>query len=396
MNTVVKAKLSLMMFLEFFIWGAWFVTMGTYLFRLGFSGGQIGSAYSTTALAAIISPFFIGMIADKFFPAQIVLGILHLLGGGILYWVSGITDPGMFFWALLAYALCYMPTLALVNAIAFNQVTDTEKEFPLIRAIGTAGWIVAGLIVGFTRQEDTNIPLVIAAGASILMGLYSFLLPNTPPKSTDKKVSIGDILGVESLRLMKDGYFTIFVVASLLISMTTSFYFNFSNPFFNESGMPFPAAVMTGGQVMEAIFIAILPFFFARLGIKMILAMGMLAWSLRYFLLAFGNADSLMFLWYISILLHGACFGFFFVAGQIYVEKVAPKSIQASAQGFISLVTFGVGMAIGARFAGFVVDTLSGNWQQIWLTPAVISLIVGILFIGLFQVKPAKISGNSQ
>ncbi len=389
-----------MMFLEFLIWGAWFVTMGTYLGSLGFTGGQIGNAYITTAIAAIISPIFVGMIADKFFPAQRVLGVLHLAGAALMYWVSTIESPGLFFWALLAYALCYMPTLALANAIAFNQMTDSEKEFPVIRAIGTCGWIVVGLFLGFTRIEATSYPMLIAAGASLLLGLYAFFLPHTPPKGAGKKVTIGDILGIEALRLMKDGYFTVFVIASLLVAMTTSFYFGFANLYFNESGMQYTAAIMTGGQFSEAIFIALLAFFFAKMGIKTILTVGMLAWSVRYFLMAFGGSDLPgVLLWYLAIIIHGLCFGFFFIAGQVYVEKVAPKVIQASAQGFIALVTFGIGHALGARFSGMVVDwfttgagdEMTRNWTAIWLIPAVISLVVGVLFGLFFKVKPAEI-----
>lgn len=400
MNTTTKINLSVMMFLEFLIWGAWFVTMGTYLGKLGFTGGQIGNAYITTAIAAIISPIFVGMIADKFFPAQRLLGVLHLVGAGLMYWVSTITSPGLFFVVLVAYALCYMPTLALANAIAFNQMKDSEKEFPMIRAIGTLGWIAVGLVIGVVKingdtMEATNIPMLIAAVASLLLGVYSFFLPHTPPKGAGQKVTIGDILGVEALRLMKDKYFAVFVVASLLVSMTTSFYFGFANLYFNESGMQYTAAIMTGGQFSEAIFIALLAFFFAKLGIKTIMTVGMLAWSARYFLMAFGNNDSLILLWYLAIIIHGLCFGFFFIAGQVYVEKIAPKAIQASAQGFIALVTFGIGSGLGAKFSGVVVDAFTletgHNWTNIWLIPAVISLVVGILFFLFFKVKPAEI-----
>lgn len=396
MNMMTKVNLSVMMFLEFLIWGAWFVTMGTYLGNLGFTGGQIGNAYITTAIAAIISPIFVGMIADKFFPAQRILGILHLAGAALMYWVSTITSPGLFFWALLAYALCYMPTLALTNAIAFNQMKDSEKEFPVIRAIGTLGWIVVGLFIGFSRLEATNVPMLIAAGTSLLLGLYAFALPHTPPKGAGQKVTVVDILGIEALRLMKDRYFAVFVVASLLVAMTTSFYFGFANLYFNDSGMQYTAAIMTGGQFSEAIFIALLAFFFSRLGIKTIMTLGMLAWSVRYFLMAFGgNEMPGVLLWYLAIIIHGLCFGFFFIAGQVYVEKVAPKAIQASAQGFIALVTFGIGHGLGAKFSGMVVDmftTEAGrDWTTIWLIPAVISLVVGILFFLFFKVKPAEI-----
>jgi nucleoside transporter len=273
---------------------------------------------------------------------------------------------------------------------------DSEKEFPVIRAIGTLGWIVVGLFIGFSRLEATNVPMLIAAGTSLLLGLYAFALPHTPPKGAGQKVTVVDILGIEALRLMKDRYFAVFVIASLLVAMTTSFYFGFANLYFNDSGMQYTAAIMTGGQFSEAIFIALLAFFFSRLGIKTIMTLGMLAWSVRYFLMAFGgNEMPGVVLWYLAIIIHGLCFGFFFIAGQVYVEKVAPKAIQASAQGFIALVTFGVGSALGAKFSGLVVDlytTEAGrDWTTIWLIPAVISLVVGILFFLFFKVKPAEI-----
>jgi len=406
MSMQIRLKLSVMMFLEFFIWGAWFVTMGTFLGKgLGFGGTDIGSAYSTTAWAAIISPFFVGMIADRFFSAEKVLGVMHLMGAGLLYWASTLTTPGIFFWVLLAYAICYMPTVALVNAIAFNQMKNTEKEFPGIRVLGTAGWIVAGLVItflgrtGFEDIEATALPMRMAAGCAIVMGLYSFFLPKTPPRSIGKEVTAREVLGLDALKLMKDRSFAVFVVTSLLVCIPLAFYYSFANLFLNEGGMQDVAAKMSIGQMSEVVFMLVMPFFFARLGIKKMLLVGMLAWSARYVLFAFGNVGSLVSMLYLGILLHGICYDFFFVTGQIYVDKEAPKELRASAQGFIALVTYGVGMVIGNKVAGLVAEhyqTMNAagevaghNWQQIWIIPAVMAAAVIVLFVVLFK-EPDK------
>ncbi|OQB38761.1 MAG: putative nucleoside transporter YegT [Candidatus Hydrogenedentes bacterium ADurb.Bin179] len=276
---------------------------------------------------------------------------------------------------------------------------DTEKEFPLIRAIGVLGWIVVGLLIGYLRIEQTNIPLRIAAGASLLMGLYCFALPHTPPKGAGKKVTLGDIFGIEAWSLLKDRYFLVFVVASLLVSVTTSFYINWSNPFFNAEGLPYPAAMMTGGQISEAVLTALLGFFFASIGVKWMLVAGMLSWSLRYFILM-GDPGPGFSLWILAIIIHGICYGFFFTAGQVYVGKVAPKAIQASAQGFIALITFGLGQGVGSILSGKIQERFTDvagttDWSQFWLVPAVIALVVGVLFALLFKVKPAEESAEN-
>jgi len=418
MPAAIRIRLSIMMFLQFFVWGAWAVTMGTYLGQgLNFTGAQIGLAYSTTGWAAIISPFFVGMIADRFFQAQHVMGILHLLGAVLMYFAATITDPFLFFWVLLAYAICYMPTLALVNAIAFNQMENTEKEFPLIRVLGTIGWIVAGFSITFLGSswfeniEATATPLKLAAGASLLLGIYSFLLPSTPPRAAGAKVSIRDILGLDALELLRKPSFAIFVLSSLLICIPLAFYYAFTNLFLNESGITGVAAKMTMGQMSEVFFLLVMPFFFTRLGVKKMLLVGMGAWALRYLLFAYGSTPVLpvdglaaeemasltagVFMLYGGILLHGICFDFFFVTGQIYVDKVAPREIRANAQGLIALVTYGVGMVIGNYFAGKVVDrytivneaneVIGHAWQSIWLVPMFMAVAVLIFFALTFR-----------
>ena len=405
MSLRIRFELSLMMFLQFFIWGAWAVTMGTYLGKIGFQGVDIGNAYSTTAWAAILSPFFVGMVADRFFSAEKVLGVMHLLGAVLMYVASTITTPGTFFWVMLGYALCYMPTLALVNAVSFNQMTDISSQFPAVRLMGTIGWIIAGLVISFLKVESTALPLQIAAGCSLLMGLYSFFLPNTPPKSTGKKVSVSDVLGLDALRLMKDPSFAVFVISSLLICIPLAFYYGFANMFFTETGMTYVAAKMSMGQASEVIFMAIMPFFFARLGVKKMLVVGMGAWALRYLLFAFGHNDTLVMMFYGGIILHGVCYDFFFVTGQIYVDKVAPDGIRASAQGFIALVTYGAGMVIGNKVAGLVAQhyqimdgagkVVGHHWQQIWTLPAIMAVVVIVLFVISFRENNgAKQSGT--
>jgi nucleoside transporter len=394
LSPAVRAKLMAMMFLQFFVWGAYFVTMGTYLLQgLGFSGTATAQAYSTMPWGAIVAPFVVGMIADRFFAAEKLLGVLHLAGAALLYWVSSVTTPVAFFWVLLLYALCYNPTLALVNAISFNQMASPEKQFPSVRLWGTIGWIVAGLMVGALAVEATATPLRIATLASLVFGLFAFFLPHTPPKSLGHKVTVRDVLGLEALSLMKDRSFAIFVIGSLLICIPLAFYYNFTNPFLNEMGVANAAGKQTMGQMSEVFFMLVMPFFFARLGVKWMLLVGMAAWCGRYLLFAYGNAGELVAMYYIGILLHGVCYDFFFVTGQIYVNNTAPRSIQASAQGFITLVTYGVGMLIGSWVSGPVVDrfarqageAVAHDWTAIWLWPASMAFVIILLFAFFFD-----------
>ncbi|NND09176.1 MAG: nucleoside permease [Saprospiraceae bacterium] len=402
MNLNIRLQLSIMMFLQFFVWGTWYVTMSTYLLEIGFDGVNVGAAYSTVNWGAIVAPVFIGMIADRFFAAEKLMIALHLIGGIILWVVPSITEPGPFFWVMLLYAFCYMPTLALANAICFHQMNEPGKQFPGIRVLGTAGWIAAGLVIGIllpeilgSSIENTALPFKIGAVTSIILGLYSFMLPKTPPKAAETKVTIRDVLGLDALELMKDRSFAIFIISSLLISIPLAFYYSFTNGFLNEMGMENTAAKMTFGQASEVIFMLLIPFFFVRLGVKKMLIIGMLAWAVRYILFAYGNNEELVFMYYIGILLHGVCYDFFFVTGQIYVDEAAPKRIQASAQGFITVVTYGLGMLIGSWSSGIVVDHYTQTvgdsslrlWTSIWWVPAIMAIGITILFALLFKEK---------
>jgi len=396
MTVSVRIKLSTMMFLEFFIWGSWFVTMGTYLGKtLHASGTQNATAYATQALGAIIAPFIIGLIADRYFSAQKILGILHIIGAAFMFYESKAPNFGSFYPVILAYMIIYMPTLALVNSVSFKQMLNPSKEFPPIRIFGTLGWIVAGLLIGWLGWEQSNslsLTFLMASIASLVLGLLSFALPETPPGKKGQKTSLRDILGLDSIGMLKNRSYLIFFLASVAICIPLAFYYNFTNPFLNEIGMKKAAGVQTLGQVSEFVFMAAMPFFFVRLGVKKMLALGMLAWGLRYVFFAYGNVGMGYWMLIAGIVLHGICYDFFFVTGQIYTDKLAGERFKSAAQGFITLATYGVGMFIGFTVSGPIVDhyqtsPTSHNWQTIWLIPGAIAAVVLVVFLVSFTDK---------
>jgi nucleoside transporter len=394
MRLSVRLYLSSLMFLEYFVWGAWYVTMGSYILS-GLKGDaiQVGVSYANLSIAAIISPFFVGLIADRFFSAQKVLGILHLAGAATLYLVSMTNDFNTFWWLILIYTLLYMPTTSLANSISFSQMKDSGKEFPAIRVFGTIGWIAAGLLISFLNIESSADTFRIAAGCSLLLGIFSFFLPNTPPRNQNN--SISSILGLDALILLKDRSFSIFILASVLICIPLSFYYGFTNAFLNDIGIENAAGKMTLGQASEIFFMLLIPFFFYRLGFKKMLLIGMIAWVTRYLFFAFGDAGLNMWMLYAGIILHGICYDFFFVAGQIFVDNKAGKSVKSAAQGLLTFATYGVGMLIGSYASGFLTEkysfTINGvlhyQWQSVWLIPAAISFVVTLLFVLFFTEK---------
>ena len=393
MELKTGTSLSVMMFLEYFVWGAWYVTMGTYMTtHLQSSGIQIGAAYSALAIATMISPFIVGMIADRYFAAQKMMGVLHLVGAALLYLATTIENNAVFYWVILLYSLLYMPTIALSNTVAFNQMKDPGKQFPMIRVFGTLGWIIAGLLIGEWGIEKTQYTFVMAAAASAVFGIFSFFLPNTPPAAkAASQASVGKAIGTEAIVLFRNKSYLVFFIAAILICIPLSFYYGFANVFLVEIGMQDAAGKMILGQVSEGVFILAIPFLFYRIGVKNMLILGMAAWVLRY--LAFGHGDVGPNEWmlYAGIVLHGICYDFFFVTGYMYTEKKAGEKIKNSAQGLFTFATYGLGMFIGTWISGYVVDSYKSagqhDWLGIWLVPAYIAAVVLVLFILFFREK---------
>ena len=403
MKSLVRAQLCFMMFLEFFIWGAWFVTLGTFLGNnLKATDGEIALAFSTQSWGAIIAPFVIGIIADRYFNAERILGVLHILGGVLMYFMYGATEFDDFYILVLGYMILYMPTLALVNSVSFNQMKNPAKEFSLVRVFGTLGWVIAGLSISYVFNWDQGMNIgdgllrntfLMTAIASAILGVFSFTLPKTPPRAaTTGKISFKEILGLDSLTLFKDKNFLIFFMLSVLIWIPLAFYYQNANPFLVEIGMNNPTGKMTLGQVSEIAFMLLLPYFFTKFGFKKTILVAMAAWVVRYLLFAFGDVNELGFMLIIGIALHGICYDFFFVSGQIYTDSKAGEKFKSSAQGLITLATYGVGMLIGFWVAGkistaYVINDGEHIWQTIWMYPAGFALVVLILFAIFFKTE---------
>lgn len=445
MNPSVRIQLSVMMFLQFFVWGSWYVTAPNFLGTIGFQPGDIGNIYSVGPIAGLITPLFVGLIADRFFSAQKVLGILHLLGGVILLGAISMMkgdspSPTILNWGFfMGYMLTYFPTLALTNTIAMKNMTDPEKEFPGIRVMGTIGWIAAGFVLTFASFENNINMFYLAASGAIVLGVFSFTLPDTPPAKSDKSIKIGQLLGLDALVLLKDRSYLVFIVCSMLICIPLAFYYQIASRVVELTGLPI-GLTMSYGQISEIIFMLVMPFFFRKLGVKWMLAIGMLAWVSRYTLFAFGAPTEIRWMIIFGIVLHGICYDFFFVTGQIYTDQKAPPEVRGQAQGLLVMLTLGLGMMIGAQIGGAVeaqhttaeakafneqvmakadeidaaieadaapavIETLEAEktvlrhselaaleWYQIWIKPAGFALVVLIIFIVLFRdsSQPAK------
>lgn len=403
MKTKTYLSLSFMMFLEFFIWGVWFVGAGNYLSTLGFQGEEIGRVMSTTAWGSIIATFFVSLIADKYFSAEKLNGVLHLIGGVLMFFVSQITEPELLFWILLLYMICYMPTIAIATTIALRHTPNAGKQFPRIRVLGTVGWVFGGILISALDLEVGPYPMIMAAGASIVLGIYSFLLPKTPPQRKNDKIKLKDIIGWDALKLMKDRSFAILIIATLLISIPFAMYFQYANISMNEAGIDNVTGLMSMGQMSELVFLLLMPFLFVRLGVKRMLLMGMFAWFVRYLLFAFGNSDELISFFYIGIILHGVCYDFFYVTAQIYVDKKAPSDLRASLQGMLTFITYGVGWLIGTNLSGWELQrsqiiegnqVIGHNWFSVMLVPAGIALVIAILFTIFFKDEKEKIEAD--
>jgi len=400
MKQKIRFQLSTMMFLEFFIWGAWFVTLGTFLGNnLNASGSESAMAFSTQSYGAILAPFVIGLIADKYFNAERILGILHLVGAVLMYFMASATNFESFFPLVLGYMIAYMPTLALVNSVAFRQMDDPAKDFSFIRVFGTIGWIAAGLAISYIFHWDSvenaangmlRNTFTMTAIASLILGVFSFTLPKTPPVRKDGgKLTLKDILGLDALKLLKDKNFFIFFISSILICIPLAFYYQNANPFLSEIGVANPTGKMTIGQISEILFMLLLPWFFKRFGFKKTILVGMMAWTIRYVLFAFGDAGASSYMLILGIALHGICYDFFFVSGQIYTDSKAGEQFKSAAQGLITLATYGIGMLIGFYVAGKISDAFitegGHDWNQIWIYPAGFAAIVALIFLVLFK-----------
>lgn len=441
---MIGTRLSAMMFLEFFLWGAWYVTVGNYMGAHGM-GDQVYWAYTVGPIAAIISPFFLGMVADRFFATERVLGVMHLIGGVALLAAPAAAPgvdgtPWIFIGVLMLHMLCYMPTLGLTNTLAFHHMTNQEKQFPLIRVFGTIGWIVANIVVSkWLGADKTAAQFYVAGGSGLLLGVFSFTLPHTPPPAAGRKVSIRDVLGLDALVLMKQRSFAVFVISSFLICIPLAAYYNYAPVFADAVGFHNVAFNMSYGQMTEIFFMLVMPLFFAWLGVKWMLLLGMLAWVVRYGLFAAAAGSGMLGLVIGGIVLHGMCYDFFFVTGFIYVDKKANPKIRGQAQGLLVLVTQGVGMLIGAQAIGHLVNASKAanydalvakaaelrtqaeaiaqtsaaqaatlwhqasqallearDWHTIWLVPCIFAAVIMVGFFFLFSEKGEKDKGVTE
>ena len=396
MTPTLYLRLAAMVFLHYFVWSCWYNTMAVYLGKLNFTGTQIGLAYGTTAIGALISPFIIGVIADRFVPAQRLLGVLHLLGAGLLWWISQQTTFNIFYPSLIVYTLTYMAGHGLINTITLTHTPNPAKWFPIVMVAASAGWIVAANVINFAGLADNNGMFKLACGVALAVALYSFTLPNTPPKGDTGPVSASKLLGLDALKLFKDRSFAVFMFCSFLICIPLSFYFTWTSAFLSEMNVADYASKMTLGQVSEVGFLLLLPILLPFLGAKRIMILGMAAWALRFALFAYFHEQPTA-TWMIlgGILLHGMSYDFIFVMGRMYVDKAAGDSLRASAQGLHAVFTLGAGMFVGSWLAGVVAQNYTNaagvhDWKSIWLVPAIMSAVLIPVFLALFREKSAE------
>jgi nucleoside transporter len=404
-TSVMTARLMAMMFLQFFIWGAWYATGGNYMKSRGMTD-LIYVAYMASPIGSIVAPFFLGMVADRLFPVQKVLGVMHIASGLFVFAAPFLAEPPLasptlFLTFLFLHMLCYMPTVGLAMATAFHLLQDKEREFPLVRVCGTIGWIAAGIVVSFLLRGDTTaLPMYVAGAGGVLMGLYSFTLPNVPPPGAGRQLTFRDIVGLDALAQLRSRAFVIFIVSVLLTSIPLATYFAYVPVFLRDAGIAEPAFKMTFGQMSEVFFLLLLPWFLLKLGIKWVLTAGMLAWLVRYALFALGAPDAVTWMLIAGICLHGPCYDFVYVAGQIYIDTKASPVIRAQAQGLFVLATYGIGQGLGTLAAGWIFNAIMpatggagslGQWQMFWMFPLIFALLVTALFmVGFRDEVPAR------
>jgi nucleoside transporter len=403
---MIKVRLAAMMFIQYIIWGSWYVVLNTYLTTtLGFSGTQAGAAFGTTALASLVAPFFVGLVADKFFATERVMATLYAMSAVLIFMVTQVTSFPAVYMLLLGFCLCYFPTIALTNAITMRQLSDPGRDFPIIRMFGTIGWIVINLVVGFLKVEASPTPFIFAAAAAIVMCIFSLVaLPHTPPPARGQKVTIRSVLGLDALAMLKDRSYFIFVIASFLACIPLTFYYSFTNLYLNEVGVANAAGKMSLGQVSEVGMMLAMPLVFRAFTVRGILLMGLGSWALRYVLLAYGDPGPAVWMFYLAILLHGVCFDFFFVTGQLYTNQEAPQHLRNTAQGFITVVTYGFGMLVGSFLSGYALDyfttattegTVARDWMSFWLSSAAMSAAIGLLVM-IFFTSRARIRAEEK
>jgi nucleoside transporter len=395
MTISTRIQLSVMMFLEYFIWGAWFVAMGIYLPAvLKADGPQVGIAYGNAWFGALVSPFFIGMIADRYFSAQKVMGVLHLVGAVLLWWLAQIQDLSLFPWVLLLYSCIYMPTVALTNSIAMGQTSDSTKDFPVLRVLGTVGWIVAGIAIN--AYSSTAFIFTLPAILSALLGVYSFFLPDTPPKGKGSGTKLSDVIGLDAFSLFKDRSYLIFFISSVLLCVPLSFYYSFTGDYLNASGVENVTSKMgLMGQGSEVLFMVLLPVILAFLGVRNILLIAVVAWTTRYLCFSFGGPQS-HWLLYLGVLLHGICYDFFFVTGFIYTDQKAGEKAKSAAQGLFTIATYGIGMTLGSYLGGIIAGAYTAadgvrDWSGLWMVPAGIAAVIFFVFLVAFREKKVTI-----
>ena len=403
MQTKLKVELSIFMFLQYFIWGAWYVSMGAYLNNvLKFTGQQVGAAYGAFAIGAMISPFFVGLIADRYFASEKLLAILGILGGLCMFVLAQAVDFGTFYVVLIAYCATYAPTLALGNSLSLHHLADAKQDFPRVKIFSAVGWIAGGVTLSLLRGEQSATQFYLAGAGSVALGLFSLMLPHTPPKKVGQDVSIGEILGLDALALMKKPSFAIFIMCMFLVCIPLYFYFVNMGIYLTEIGWRDFAGKLTLAQVSDVIFLFVLPVMLKRLGYKLTIAMGILAWSVRYFLLAgsVGSVELATLMIFSAILLHGICYDFLFIAGQLYVDGESNERIRGAAQGFIAFILWGVGAFVGTSLAGTVLGNyelsdsagiVTHDWEAIWSLPAWGAVIVLVIFLLCFR-EPRKVA----